>query len=128
VHVVWQENRDWNSGIYYKRNPTGNPIGIININSEIPKEFSLSQNYPNPFNPVTRIRFDVPSNVKREMSNVKMIVFDVLAREVATLVNEQLKPGTYEAEWDATNFPSGVYYYTLMADDFKETRKMVLLK
>ena len=128
VHVVWQDPRDSNYEIYYKRDPTGNPIGIININSEIPKEFSLSQNYPNPFNPVTKIKFDVPSNVKRETSNMKLIIYGVLGREVATLVNEQLKPGTYEVEWDASNFPSGVYYYKLTAGDFVSTRKMVLLK
>ncbi len=123
VHVVWTDNRDGNAEIYYKRDPTGNPFGIININSEIPKEFSLSQNYPNPFNPSTVIKFQVASS-----SSVKITVFDVLGREVATLVNEQLQPGTYEADWNADKFASGVYYYKLSAENYSETRKMMLIK
>jgi hypothetical protein len=123
VHVVWYDERDGNSEIYYKRDPTGNPFGIININSEIPKEFSLGQNYPNPFNPSTFIRFALSV---AGMTNLK--VYDILGREVATLVNEQLKPGTYEVVFNGTNYPSGVYYYVLKAGDFIENRKMVLIK
>ena len=59
---------------------------------------------------------------------MKLTIYDALGREVATLVNEQLKPGTYEADWDGTNFPSGVYFYKLMAGDFVTTKKMVLIK
>jgi photosystem II stability/assembly factor-like uncharacterized protein len=98
------------------------------ISSEIPNQFSLSQNYPNPFNPATKIRFDIPSNVKGETSNVRMIIYDVLGREAAVLVNESLKPGTYEVEWNASNYPSGIYYYKLAVGDYNETKKMVLIK
>ncbi len=59
VHVVWKDNRDGNWEIYYKRNPTGNPVGIQNISTEIPSTYSLSQNYPNPFNPTTNIKFSI---------------------------------------------------------------------
>ncbi len=144
VHVVWYDFRDGNNEIYYKRDPTGNPIGIININSEVPNNFSLSQNYPNPFNPITKIRFAVtsprpdghPSPIRRgEGGEVKLIVFDVLGREIATLVNEQLQPGTYEVDFDANDLPSGVYYYTLtthevsgQAEYFNQTKRMVLIK
>jgi hypothetical protein len=110
-------------------------IGIQPISSNVPAQFTLYQNYPNPFNPVTKIKFDIPLNVKSrhggtgsETANVKIIVFDILAREVATLVDEQLKAGTYEVEWDGSNNPSGVYFYKLVADDYVETRKMILLK
>jgi hypothetical protein len=108
------------------------PIGIIPISNEIPEAFRLEQNYPNPFNPVTRIRFDNPPSPLSERGDrggfVRLIVFDILGREVAVLVNEQLNPGTYEVEWHAGNFPSGVYYYELAAGEFRQTNKMILVK
>jgi hypothetical protein len=106
------------------------PIGIQPISSEVPNHFSLSQNYPNPFNPVTKIKFNTPpqpSPKGRELV-VRLVIYDVLGREVATLVNEQLKPGTYEVEWNGINSPSGVYFYRLTAGSFTETKKMVLIK
>jgi uncharacterized delta-60 repeat protein len=99
------------------------PVGITQILNEIPKEFALSQNYPNPFNPVTNIKFALPTS-----SFAKLVVFDVLGREVANLVNEQLKPGIYEVDFDGTNFPSGVYFYKLTSENFSQTRKMILVK
>ncbi len=98
-------------------------IGIQPISNEIPNDFSLSQNFPNPFNPNTIIRFKIKDS---RLTILK--VFDLLGREVATLVNEQLQPGTYEVDWDAANYPSGVYYYKLIAGDYSETKKMVVLK
>src|SRR4030095_14278207 len=86
------------------------PLGITH-NQEIPKEFKLEQNYPNPFNPVTSFKFQVP-----RLSVVKIAVCDVLGREAATLVNGELKPGIYEVNWDASNYPSGVYFYKLTAE------------
>ena len=65
---------------------------------------------------------------KESVGITEPIIFDILGREITALVNEELKPGIYEVEWDASNYPSGVYYYTLLAGDFKETRKMVLIK
>jgi len=92
-------------------------------------EYWLSQNYPNPFNPVTTIKFSVPiipsSLVPRPVS---LKVFDVLGREVATLINEEKAPGSYEVKWDATKFSSGVYFYRLSTGGFNETRKMILLR
>ncbi len=102
--------------------------GIKQIGTEIPKQYSLEQNYPNPFNPKTIIRFDVTSNVKSQTSNVKLVVYDALGKEIAVLVNEQLQPGTYEVDFDGSNFASGLYYYKLIAGDFTETKKMVLIK
>ncbi len=123
VHVVWRDYRDGNYEIYYKRNPTGNIIGIININSEISNEFSLSQNYPNPFNPSTKIQFALPKS-----SFAKLVIYDALGRELKTIVSEQLNAGTYEADWNASNYPSGVYFYKLSAEDYSGTKKMVLVK
>jgi hypothetical protein len=85
--------------------------------------FELDQNFPNPFNPVTHFRF-----ILAEARSVTVKVFDMLGREVATLVNEKLRPGSYSVEWDATNFPSGAYCYQLKAGNYVETKKMVLLR
>lgn len=101
---------------------------VQNISGELPSAFTLYQNYPNPFNPVTRIKFDIASNVKRETANVKLIIYDILGREIASPVNEQLSPGTYEVVWDAFNYPSGVYFYKLITDVNNETKRMVLIK
>lgn len=99
------------------------PIKVLNNNIVLPRLFSLSQNYPNPFNPQTKIKFAVP-----KASFTKLVIYDLLGREVTTLLNEELKPGTYEADWDGSNFSSGVYFYKLVAGDFVETNKMVLMK
>ncbi|MGH2575623.1 MAG: T9SS type A sorting domain-containing protein, partial [Ignavibacteria bacterium] len=94
---------------------------------EIPNSFVLHQNYPNPFNPTTKIKFDIPS-VGTVPRTVRLIIFDILGREVAVLVNEELKPGTYEVEWDGTNFPSSVYFYRLQTGEYSESKTMMLLK
>lgn len=108
---------------------TNGGVSAVNIlSNETPKEYSLSQNYPNPFNPQTKIKFDIPANVKGQTSIVKLIIYDLLGREVATLVNEELRPGTYEADWDGSNYSSGVYFYKIISSDFVETKKMVLMK
>jgi hypothetical protein len=99
------------------------PIGIQQISSEVPDAFTLLQNYPNPFNPVTNIEFAVA-----KLSVVKIAVYDMLGREVEILVNKELKPGSYKADWDASNYPSGVYFYKLLTDDFAQTKKMILVK
>ncbi len=104
------------------------PIGIQNISSEVPKSFALYQNYPNPFNPTTKIRFDIPQVGQRHAFDLQLKIYDVLGRVVATLVNENLNPGTYEADWDGSNFASGIYFYTLSAGEFNLTKKLVLLK
>jgi hypothetical protein len=87
------------------------------------KAFSLEQNFPNPFNPVTTIKYDLV-----EYGNVKLTVYDILGREVEILVNEQQQPGRYEVSWNASNFASGIYFYTLTSGDFTSTRKLILLK
>ena len=89
----------------------------------MPLALSLSQNYPNPFNPSTSIRYELPKN-----GFVRLVVYDALGREVETLINEKQSPGTYEVNWDATVYPSGVYFYKLTTEGFSETKKMMLLK
>ncbi|MGH2575663.1 MAG: DUF1028 domain-containing protein [Ignavibacteria bacterium] len=102
--------------------------GISTISSEIPEKPFLYQNYPNPFNPITKIKFDIPLNIENENVKIKLVIYDILGRETAVLVNQELKPGTYETEWDASEYQSGVYFYRLAAGEYTETRKMSLVK
>jgi hypothetical protein len=104
-------------------------VPIKGVSQSSPSKFELFQNYPNPFNPTTKIKFDIPASLSfGEGPRVRLTIYDILGHEVTTLVNEALKPGTYEAEWDASNFASGLYFYKLQAGDFIETKKMVLIK
>ncbi len=103
-------------------------VGVSQINTEITEKYELSQNYPNPFNPATKIKFDIPVSVETSRRDVLISIYDALGKEVAILVNQQLQPGSYEADWDAAAFPSGVYFYKLKSGKFEETKKMVLIK
>jgi len=102
---------------------------IINIGSEYITSYKLSQNYPNPFNPSTKIRFSIVSSPQGLGGDlVQLKVYDVIGREVQTLVNESLKPGTYEVTFDGMALTSGVYFYKLQCGDFVQTNRMVLIK
>jgi hypothetical protein len=92
-----------------------------------PPQFTLDQNYPNPFNPMTNIKFQIPSS-NAQLEFVSLKVFDVLGREVATLVNEAKPPGEYSVTFDASNLPSGMYYYRFSSGNFTQTRKMILMR
>jgi len=98
-------------------------VGINQISSEVPSEFKLFQNYPNPFNPNTIIRFQI-----KESRMVSLKVYDILGKEIVTLVNEKLKAGDYEIPFSNNQIPSGAYFYKLTSGDFTETKRMVLLK
>jgi type IX secretion system substrate protein len=102
---------------------SGSLIGIEPIGSLVPNSFRLYQNYPNPFNPGTKIRFDMKTN-----SNAFLRIYDIVGHEVETLLNGPLRAGTYEIEWNASGYSSGIYYYKLISENFSETRKMILLK
>jgi hypothetical protein len=100
--------------------------GLTEINDEREKlaSFNLKQNYPNPFNPVTVIRYDIPNN-----SLVEVSVFDILGRQITTLVNNEAKnPGTYEVRFDGSGLASGIYFYQLRAGAYVQTRKMNLMR
>jgi hypothetical protein len=107
-------------GALYVINPN---TGIHNISSNIPEEFLLFQNYPNPFNPSTIIRFQI-----KDSRLVNLKVYDILGKEIETLVNEKLQPGTYEVTFNASHYPSGVYFYRLQVGDYNESKKMLLIK
>jgi hypothetical protein len=101
---------------------------INKIGTTIPESYYLYQNYPNPFNPSTKIKFAIPSDVKCETSEVKMVIYDITGKKITTLVNEKLNPGTYEVTFDGSNLPSGIYFYKLNAGNFSETKRMILIK
>ena len=135
----FNENTGWTVGdmgdIYKTTN--GGLIGIENNHESVPTEFKLYQNYPNPFNPSTKIRFSIPLNkgggFSRGLSDaVTLKIYDILGRDVATLMNQPLQPGSYEVEWSAKSgasaFSSGIYFYRLTAGDNTASKKMVLLK
>ncbi len=98
------------------------PVNLTSA-SEKPEIFSLSQNYPNPFNPVTKIKFQLPNP-----NSVRLTVYNVLGREIETLVSEEKPAGIYEVEFDGTGFPSGVYFYRIEAGKYSDTKKLLLLK
>jgi hypothetical protein len=114
------------SGTKYMTIKYSQVTGITPVSGNIPNSFYLSQNYPNPFNPSTRIRFDVPT--AEAFRRVALKVFDILGKEITTLVNEQFEPGSYEITFDGTNLASGLYFYRLVAGDFTETKKMLMIK
>jgi len=95
----------------------------VNGDNTIPNTFSLSQNYPNPFNPTTIIQYSI-----KEVSDVKLRVYDMLGREVKTLVNQQQSAGRYNIEFNAVNLSSGVYFYRIEAGNFIDSKKLLLLK
>lgn len=123
-----------NSGIILKTT-NGGLQGIIPISNKVPDKYKLEQNYPNPFNPSTIIRFNIPENGKVKMKNsmVTLKVYNILGKEVTTLINENLKAGEYEVSFSISQFSgyslsSGIYFYRLSTENFAETKKMILLK
>ncbi|MFZ1460069.1 MAG: YCF48-related protein [Ignavibacteria bacterium] len=128
--VFTSPNTGWavgDDGVILK---TDNLVGLNEVNNILPDNYYLKQNFPNPFNPVTHLEFGIPLVSRSgEYGFVSLKVFDVLGKEVAVLVNEQLSPGNYVKEFDGSNYPSGVYFYSLLIDgNVKDTKRMVLLK
>ncbi|MEJ2616292.1 MAG: T9SS type A sorting domain-containing protein, partial [Ignavibacteriaceae bacterium] len=95
----------------------------VEIDLGLPTEFELSQNYPNPFNPTTTIKYSIPKT-----SYVTLKVYDILGKEVATLLNKDKSAGNYQVKFNASNLPSGVYFYRIKAGSFNQVRKMLLIK
>ena len=112
-------------GIKFSNNDITDPLTDVKKDETeiIPTSFSLSQNYPNPFNPATTIKYDLPQN-----SDVTLKVYDVLGKEVATLVNENEQAGTYTVNFVANNLASGIYFYRINAGSFSQTKKFILMK
>jgi photosystem II stability/assembly factor-like uncharacterized protein len=112
-------NRNFTIVDFYLKKFSGVDVQSVSI----PHAIKLEQNYPNPFNPVTSIKFDIPRS-----THVTITIYDILGRVVVNLIDSQMKPGFYKADWNANDFSSGVYFYRLITDDFTETKKMLLVK
>ena len=123
----WHEGHSWGSWRAHLDNALEYFFPYLStdvvMEESVPKEFILAQNYPNPFNPSTTIKYSIP-----HQSNVILKIYDVLGKEIETLVNEEKTVGNYQVEFDASSFSSGVYFYQLRAGEFVQTKKMLLLK
>ncbi len=133
---------------FYNTNFSYIPVGIEDTKTKtIPTKFVLEQNYPNPFNPTTTIKYTIPSSVittpkrgeislsskispsgRNDITNVRLTIYDILGREVTTLVNKQQKPGNYKVTFDVSNISSGVYFYKLRTGSYSKTKKMILMR
>jgi photosystem II stability/assembly factor-like uncharacterized protein len=118
-------NNGWLTGDYgfIGHTTNGGETSVEETNNSISTGYSLSQNYPNPFNPSTNISFSLLSK-----SSVSLKIFDLLGREVATVISDNLSAGNHTQQWNANGMPSGVYFYHLQAGSFSETKKLVLLR
>ena len=123
AHLAWAATFNGEQDVYYGR--LSFPLVSVDEGGDekVPTLFSLSQNYPNPFNPVTNFKFSIANS---QLTILK--VYDILGREVTTLVNEVKQPGSYGVTWDATGIASGVYFCRLSTPEFVQTRKLVLLR
>ncbi|MDR3628231.1 MAG: T9SS type A sorting domain-containing protein [Ignavibacteriaceae bacterium] len=115
----WDSQTEFQDVMTYYNKVTG----VEKTDNKLPSTFNLAQNYPNPFNPSTTINFSIP-----KVSNVKIVIYNILGKEVATLANGEMKAGNYNVTWNAANIASGVYFYTISTPNFTSTKKMVLLK
>jgi photosystem II stability/assembly factor-like uncharacterized protein len=112
----------WTNGGVWRR-PLSELLSVHAESTTLPRGYTLAQNYPNPFNPTTTISFEIPS-----LSFVSLKVFDILGREVSTIVSEELQAGTYTRQWNAANMASGVYFYRLHAGTYSQTKQLLLLR
>lgn len=122
-HFSAAGNSSANNIAKYSCNNMLTSIDDDKTNNVLPQQFQLSQNYPNPFNPTTTIRYDLPKE-----GLVRIIIYDILGREVKVLVNEEKKPGVYEFKFDGKNLASGIYFYTIRTPHYFQSKKMILMK
>ena len=129
THEYSYTDKPFNPGKYYYRLKQIDFDGsfmyskVIEVEYGIPLKYNLSQNYPNPFNPTTKISYSIP-----KAGHVSLKVFDILGKEVATLVNEQKQVGIYEVIFNGSNYPSGIYFYKIKSGSFTQIKKIILLK
>jgi len=119
--AIWVGVSGANKRLYFDRYSA--VTGISHNGNEIPAVYTLGQNYPNPFNPNTKIEFSIPKD-----GFVSLKVYDVLGREVASIIDKDFKAGSYTVDYDAAKLSTGIYFYTLTSGNFIETKKMILVK
>jgi len=123
IFTAWERFISGNPSVWMNILDFNNPTNVVEEQEQIPQMYFLSQNYPNPFNPSTTIEYSISSN-----ANVKIVVFDLLGRQVKIIVDEIKSIGRYKIKFDASDLPSGVYFYRLQANEFLQTKKFVLLR
>lgn len=123
VHSSDYFNGEIRGQVYFSNVQSGNSVDVKDNSTSVPSNYSISPNYPNPFNPSTKIKYTIPSE-----EFVKLKVYNLLGEEIAVLVNQVVKPGSYITEWNASGFASGIYFYRIEAGNFSSTHKMLLLK
>ena len=132
VAIFWEHQTGLKTDIWVAKTKFNPIIGDVSNDNLNPDKFVLYQNYPNPFNPSTTIQYSIPRSTEyySVLQNVTLKVYDILGREVATLVSENLQPGIYHYSFSTVHYtlPSGVYLYTLKSGIFTETKKMMLIK
>ncbi|MCC6253484.1 MAG: T9SS type A sorting domain-containing protein [Ignavibacteriaceae bacterium] len=121
--LMWAGGIPNNNGWFMPGNLTVTPATDLKYEEEIPFQYQLSQNFPNPFNPVTRIRYSIPQS-----SFVTLKVYNILGKEISTLVNEEKSVGNYEVDFEGGNLTSGIYFYKIESGSFTDTKKFILLK
>jgi hypothetical protein len=121
--IYYTENRAGKKIIHKCNTGLGSIMNVNPVSNNIPDKFELFQNFPNPFNPVTKIKFDIP-----ESGFIELKIFDITGREVRTLVNTNLQPGSYEVLFDGSGLPSGVYFYLFKAGGYFKSKKMLMIK
>lgn len=133
--LCWEDRRNDAGGIYAQNinfdGSFGIPVGIHILNSEIPDNFKLYQNYPNPFNPETKIKFDIPDHSLRngeKSIGVQLVIYDIVGQRVTTLIDQNMKPGSYEVVWRPANISSGIYLCKLTAVSISESIRLILNK
>ena len=126
-YTIWEDSSSNNTINLFGKGRYEIVVGIEE-KEEFPTEFVLEQNYPNPFNPSTTIQYSIPTVQTHGYASVQLVVYDILGREVATLVNSEQMPGSYSVMFDASGLTSGLYFYKLSSGGFISTKKMILIK
>ena len=131
LHIIWEHRENNKTDIWQAVTQFYLSLSDMNENRINKNDYFLSQNYPNPFNPTTKIKYSIPPVVNVNFASttwVRLKVYNILGREVATLVNEEKPAGVYVITWDAKNLASGVYFYKIEAGNYIAAKKMVLIK
>jgi dienelactone hydrolase len=128
-HAIWDEAYNYIyllPWVFSQSKTNGIVVSAKESPSSIPEEYFLSQNYPNPFNSSTIIRYKIPNTATGYTASI--LVYDLLGRSIATLVNEQKSAGNHQVQWNAADIPSGIYFYRLEVGGFREAKKLILVK
>ena len=129
IYEIQSDNiQEYQPVILEVKSLNSNNIDLLTDISQQELNYHLYSNYPNPFNPTTRIKYSIPQYARGEMGEVSLKVYDVLGKEVATLINKEQPAGEYEVEFDGSNYSIGIYFYRIKSGSFIATRRIILLK